>query len=343
MPVAIARVLLGAALFTIALARVAAADEILFTNGDRLTGKILSGAGGKLTVKTDVVGTVTVDMARVKTFRTDAPVTLRVGETTLLNSVVSPGPDGTIQAGVAPEAPQRAILLSDIVQINPPPPRWRGSVAVSGLATTGNSETLSVGVAANAARRAEHDRISLAGGYYYGRQTDPNTDAEVTTVNYAFGFGKYDYFFTRQFYGFGAVRAERDEIADLRLRFTPSVGAGRQWYEGPLFNLSTEGGLAWVYELYSRHRSDDHFSARIAYHVDWRPAQPILLFHNMEWLPSLEDPLGDYNLNADAGLRATILGNFFSEFKVEFRYDATPAAGNRKDDLRYLLSLGWWF
>ena len=137
MPVAVVRVLLGTAVLVIALTHPAAADEILFTNGDRLTGTIVSGGRGKLTVKTEVLGTVTVDMARVKTFRTDAPVTLRVGETLLPSSVVTAGPDGTIQAGGAPEG-ARPILLTDIVQINPPPPRWTGAVAVNGLSTTGN-------------------------------------------------------------------------------------------------------------------------------------------------------------------------------------------------------------
>ena len=53
------------------------ADEVLFLNGDRLTGKILSATGGKLTIKTDGAGDVTVDMSKVKTFSTDEPV--RVG------------------------------------------------------------------------------------------------------------------------------------------------------------------------------------------------------------------------------------------------------------------------
>ena len=44
-----------------------------------------------------------------------------------------------------------------------------------------------------------------------------------------------------------------------------------------------------------------------------------------------------------AGLRATIIQNFFAEFKFEFRYDSTPAIGARKEDLRYLVGVGWSF
>ena len=58
----------------VALPGPASGDEVLFLNGDRLTGKILSATGGKLTIKTEAAGDVTVDMAKVKTFSTDEPV-----------------------------------------------------------------------------------------------------------------------------------------------------------------------------------------------------------------------------------------------------------------------------
>ena len=131
--------------------------------------------------------------------------------------------------------------------------------------------------------------------------------------------------------------------ADLDLRFSPSVGVGFQWYETPTFNLSSEAGLAWVYEDFRNAGSDDHFAARLAYHVDWTPYKGVLLFHNLEWLPAFDDPFGDYNLNGDVGLRTTIVQGFFAEAKVEGRYDSVPAPGAEKEDLRYLLAIGWSF
>ena len=43
------------------------ADEVIFLNGDRLTGKIVTATGGKLVLKTDAAGDVTIDLAKVKT------------------------------------------------------------------------------------------------------------------------------------------------------------------------------------------------------------------------------------------------------------------------------------
>jgi Protein of unknown function, DUF481 len=45
----------------------------------------------------------------------------------------------------------------------------------------------------------------------------------------------------------------------------------------------------------------------------------------------------------DAGLRATVYQGFFAEAKIELRYDSTPAPGAKKEDVRYLLGVGWSF
>lgn len=336
------RPLLGSVALGLALAGSSAADEILLLNGDRLTGTIVGAAGGKLTIKTDVAGEVTVDLAKVKTFSTDEPIVFRVGDATL-RSRVTPGADGTVQIVPVPgEAPQ-VVALKDVTQINPPPPAWTGGLLANGMITRGNADTTNVGASFNAVRRSEQDRITLEAGIAYGREKNRVTGTEAATVNNMFGFAKYDYFLSKKLYLFGAVRAERDQIADLDLRFTPSAGVGYQWYESPTFNLFSEAGLAWVYEDYRGQGSSDHFAARLAYHVDWTPHKAVKLFHNLEWLPALDEPFDNYNLNADAGVRATIVQSFFAEAKVELRYDATPAPGNEKDDLRFLFGVGWSF
>lgn len=54
-------------------------------------------------------------------------------------------------------------------------------------------------------------------------------------------------------------------------------------------------------------------------------------------------PFDDYNLNADVGLRAALIQSFFADVKIELRYDSTPAKGAEKEDLRYLIGVGWSF
>jgi hypothetical protein len=106
--------------FWLALTGRAAADEILFLNGDRLSGKIVGAAAGKLTIKTEGAGEVSVDLAKVKTFSTDEPITLRTGDT-LLRSKVIGAADGTVQVIPVPGGVPQTVPLSAVIQINPPP------------------------------------------------------------------------------------------------------------------------------------------------------------------------------------------------------------------------------
>ncbi len=246
---------------------------------------------------------------------------VKSGDSTF-RSKVSPGDDGTVQVVPIEGGTPQALALKDVTQLNPPPVKWTGALIFNGLVTRGNSETENIGASVNAVRRSEIDRITFGAGYYYGRQRNNDTGESSTNINNWFVLGKYDFFLTKQFYLYTAARIERDIIAELDLRVTAGGGVGYQWFETPTFNLFTEAGLAWVYENFSDQQpSEDHLAARLAYHVAFV----------------------DYNLNLDAGLRATIVQNFFAEFKFEFRYDSTPAIGARKEDLRYLLGIGWSF
>jgi uncharacterized protein DUF481 len=318
-------------------------DEVLFLNGDRLSGKILKAAGGKLTIKTEGAGDVTVDMSKVKTFSTDAPVEVGVKEKPPVSADVGAGPDRYVQTAPAPGALPQAVAIADISAINPTPPAWTGLFSLNGLLTTGNSETEQLGFRAGLSKRWPHDRLTFGAEYSFGRQEDPSTGEKSTTIDYAMGLAKYDHFFTRKFYGYLSTKAERDGVAELELRLAPGAGVGYQWFERPTFNLSNELGLAWVYENYKRTGSSEFFGPRFAYSVDWTPIQQLVLFHKLEYLPSFEDLGGDYLLNIDAGARVPVWRGLFAELRYEFRYDSTPASGRDRTDQRYILGAGWAF
>lgn len=317
-------------------------DEVLFLNGDRLTGKILKAADGKLTIKTEGAGDVVIDMSKVKTFSTDAPVAVGVKAQPPVSTDVAAGPDRFVQTAPAPGAPPQPVAIADISAINTPP-AWTGSLSLNGLFTTGNSHTEQLGFRGALSRRWPDDRLTFGAEYSFGRQEDPHTGDSSTTIDYAMGFAKYDHFFTKKFYGYLLTKAERDGVADLELRVAPGAGVGYQWFERPTFNLSTEAGLVWVYENYKHRESEEFFGPRLAYSVDWTPVDPLLLFHRLEYIPSFQDLGGDYLLNIDAGLRLKMWKGLFAELRYEYRYDATPSSGRHRTDQRYILGAGWSF
>ena len=321
-------------------ASAALADEIKFKNGDRLTGTITEADGGKLKIASKVAGDVTVDLKDVETFSTDAPLDVRLKDGTMLHQRFDAGAaPGTVNAAAGP---RREIALTDLKTITPKLGKWTGSVVAGGLLTRGNSHTTSLNLSAAATRRGEDDRISAIAGYTFASQANDTGGGTSASADAWFAGAKYDRFFTDEFYGYGLARADHDRIADLNLRLSPGVGVGYQWVEQPDFNFLTEVGLSLVYEDYDPGPTDTHLAGRLAYHVDRKFNEQVLGFHNLEYLPSVED-ISDFNVNADAGVRASLTKTMFTEFKVEWKYDATPAPDAAKNDLRYLLGLGWSF
>jgi putative salt-induced outer membrane protein YdiY len=319
----------------------ARADEVVFKNGDRLTGKIVSADGGKLVIDTAVAGKVTVDLSNVKTFSTDAPVELRLKDGSTVKDGLTAADEGQVATTGSGNIAAQPLPIANIAKINPQE-KWSGSVVAGALITRGNSDTDNINVSADASRRREDDRITAAASYLYGRQKDPGTGDDTTTVDNWSLLGKYDYFLSEKLYVYALGRLEQDRIANLNLRVSPSAGLGYQWVETPQFNFSTEAGFGWVYEDFENADSEDHFAARFAYHIDKQVNDKVSFFHNLEYLPSVED-LSDFNLNADAGVKAMLTDKMFTQFKVEWKFDAEPAPGAEKNDLRYILGVGWQF
>lgn len=325
-----------------ALATSVYADEVIFNNGDRLTGTIVTADGGKITIKTAVAGEVKADMKDVKTFTSDTPVELKLSDGNVIKDKVVPATQpGEIQTAGTGTIQSQPVVLKDVQKINPPPVAWTGSITAGALLTRGNTDTDSINFGANAVRRSETDRITLGAGYFFGRQKTDGSP-KTTNVDNWFAQGQYDYFFAPKWYAYGNTRVEHDRIADLNLRVTPGVGLGYQWVEKPDLSFSTEGGLSYVYEDYEGDGTDEHVAARFAYHLNKKINDKVSLFHNFEILPSLED-ISDFNFTTDLGLHIILTKRMFSELKAEWRYDSTPAPGKSEDDLRYIMSLGWTF
>lgn len=316
------------------------ADEIMFKNGDRLSGTIETYDGTKLTINSAVAGKVNVELKDVKTFSTDHPIDVTLSDGTTVHQKVRAGPDGQISLGPTAQG-ARTVSLANVSKINLPV-KWTGNVVIGGLIARGNTNTDSFNASAHAERRSDQDRIILDGGYLFGREHIRGTPGKHETANDLFGSAEYDYFFTKKFYGYGKIGAEHDTIAGLDLRLSPGVGVGYQWFETPALNFNTEAGAGYLYRKYAHDGDMSSATARLAYHLKVKFNDRVSGFHNFEYLPGL-DQIGDYYFDTDAGIRASLTERMFTEFKLDYRYDSRPAPGKGSSDIRYILGVGWNF
>jgi putative salt-induced outer membrane protein YdiY len=334
-----ARPLLVAVAVLLLTSITARGDVVELTNGDRITGKVGEIAGGKMKFTSPVLGEITIDMANVKTFSTDEPATIQPKDAKPISDKVMAGIAEQIETAGGTKIP-----VANIKRFNPPPQKWTGSLVVNGTLQRGNTNTEDLGFSLDMTLRrmteVNDDRFSLGGAYNFGRTG--RDGAAVTTTDNWDAYFKYDRFWTEKLYGYANIRVDHDRIAFLNYRLTPGVGLGYQWYETPTFSFNTEAGISYVYESFDPGDDNDFIALRLAYHLTKKFNDKVSVFHNLEYLPAFEDP-GDYILNVDAGIRAMLTKNMFAQFKAEWVRDSTPAEDRQKNDLRYILGVGWTF
>jgi len=319
------------------------ADELVFKNGDRVTGKIDHALDGKMVFMSDIAGKMTVEISRIQTFSTDEAINVHLKDGSVLVQKVVSSTAGKFAIEGTEAVKAQEFDIAAISSINPPKPKWTGNVSAALTSTHGNTKTEAISASANLSKRTEKDRTKLSADYARGEQEDPDTGQDKTTENWWRTKAKYDYFFTKKFYGYLDGRYETDKIAELDRRVIVGSGGGYQWIESENMNFSTEAGLASLYEKYENQTdSTTELSAQLGYNFDKTLAKGLKFIHDLTYYPSL-DKFSDYYLTSTGELRAHFTENMFLNFKVILNYDTTPATGSGTTDTKYMLGLGYSF
>jgi len=316
----------------------ALADTVTLKNGDKLTGKVTDITGGTMTFNSALAGSVKIEMENVESFQTDAPLPtqLTTGEA---GQPVTGGSATTVTTAAGASVP-----LTQVRSVNPAGEKWTGAIIANFSLARGNTNTLDAGLQADATLRRDDvtndDRFNLGARYNYSK--NGRGDSATTSADNWLASAQYDRFWTEKLYGYANIKYEHDRIAELNYRLAPGVGLGYQWIETPKMNFSTEAGLTYVFEDYENGGQEDSISVRLAYHYDNKLSDTVSMFHNLEYIPAIEDP-GDYILTTDIGVRANLTKAMFTQAKFEWKRDSQPADDSLRNDVKFILGVGWQF
>jgi putative salt-induced outer membrane protein YdiY len=228
-------------------------------------------------------------------------------------------------------------------EAEPADPNWDGQISVGWSSSRGNSQTDNWSASASAELRRQKDRIFGGADYARSSQKDTTTNQKTTTENWWRLMGQYDYFFQPKWFGFGNGRYETDKIALLDYRLLVGAGVGYQWVETDRTNVALEGGLAYKHETYETPSTGgDDATLLLGYKIDHQIVSTVQFLHDLTYYPVVDD-FSDYFVTATAEFRGNFTKNMFSNFKVIYTRDATPAAGRKNSDIKYILGIGWNF
>lgn len=314
-----------AALLAATAGRDAAADEVVLRNGDRLSGKVLHVADGKLELRTPYAESLQLDWATVARIRTDAPVVvLRRGETRPTRLALTP-----------------ETALDDIVYVNPKPHEtglgttYSGRAALAASYVRGNAESERFYGDGEFTGRARAYRYTLSGKAE--RRAEPPAGSNVAWLANA----NYDRFVAARRFLYVRGSLEHDRSKDIDRRSALGGGYGAQLAESERLNVSLRGGLDYVAVERSAAPDERYPALGWAFKADARPWDARLqAFHEHEGFWNLEDAARLF-VRSKTGLRMPLIARLSASAQLNVDWERRPAPGRKATDTTLLLGLDY--
>lgn len=323
----------------------AAADQVIFKNGDKISGTIEKLTDGKLVIESDVAGTITVDMSRVKNLETSKPVKLYLPDAEPVTARIEPaGADGSI-VNIVSDDNSDTLNLGDIGAINPPEikyPQWSGEITAGYTSKQGNTKSTDMNVDMKLKRHTKTHDLIVTGEHSFSQKIDKDTDEKITSEDSWLLKAKDQFKLTNGFYGYLEASYERDRIANLDRRIIEGLGVGQKWIDSDKTHFQTDIGLANIDERYTDSTSNNSVAGQMGYCFDHKINGSVSFVHDTMYYPGFDEQ-GDYYLKSNAELRFKVTKNLFTNFKVVYEYDNQPADDSESTDTKYIFGVGYKF
>lgn len=312
------------------------ADTVWLKNGDKLTGTIQLFDGGKLLLKTDYAGGVTLDMQKIATLESDQELLIKQDDFTGERAKsLRPSEEGKVIL-VNGEAP-KVVELASISQMLPPKPlvqdlTWTGNVDFS--ADYKRAENQTNDYAIDVDTKARHGAWRHGVVVQYDQETkDDEKKTDRSELNY-----DLDRFITDKFFWQGQLKYTRDRIEDLQIQRTVGTGPGYQFWEDELGAFSVAG-------LFNRNDYDfvngeDESFNSASFEWDYKRyliGKNFELFSKGEIGAPFTDAI-EYEFDTEAGMRYKL--NSWAALTLKAEWDKVSAEHGDTNERRYVIGLG---
>lgn len=301
---------------SLATASAALADEVKCRDGTTIVGTVESIDGGIITIANaaDDAGKTKIKQSEVVSVSTEKSVYVRTPDkNTLFGKIVPAEESGKVKvdggsvlgefeigqlSGSWPEgekSPEEK--AAEEAKGN-----WSYSLGGSLLGKTGNSESISIGVSAEAIRKTQEDELKFYADYNYGKTQDSDDHSWSKSADDLHCGVDYSYDLTERFFWYAREDLGFDRVKNIRFLSTSAAGVGYRFIKEDDWNLSARVGLSYRYETYKNYMNDEDWDDpddTSAVGMDFG------LHHDYKWswgkintdityTPTFEDFFGDY-------------------------------------------------
>jgi len=312
------------------------ADTVVLQNGDHLSGKLDSIAGGHLLLQTDYAGAVPIALRAVAELQTEESYDVHAagqrqhGRFAVLDGKqVLVMQDGTaaIEVRGVKLASQNRLALTRLV------PEWSSRADLAAKYEKGNADTeqYSVLIESGVKSQTSQHSVSL-------RLTNEAAEQETTKDEVDIDY-LYKRFIGSQWYASGNGEYFADPLKEVDTRITVGAGVGYQFWDDSFGSLSTDFGLSYV-----REQLDDETQSNpaIRWGLQYKRlyfAKRLEFFHRQSILLIPDAGRGEV-LQASSGLRYDLSSRISATARMDLNHDTDPAPDTSKTDITYNLGVG---
>ncbi len=329
-------------------AAICMADEIMFLNGDRLTGKLLNIKNTNVTFKPELMGTITFDISKIESISTDEPVKINFDDGTAITTTAFTFKEGKVSIKGFETGTIINVPPQEVFSVRKPgasrAANWTGSISGGFTKTDNDEDTITFNSILQLQRRSPKHRLRTRGVFFMEREKNSETRRHESTEENLTADMRYDYFFTKKYFWFASENYKRDIINDLDYRLITGSGLGYQWLDTPTKQLDVIGGFAYTTEQYSSNNIEEdnsYLSYLFGINLDCKLWDKVTVNLDATITPNVEEP-SEYIARGFGGIKLMVTKKLFVNFNTIFEYNSKTKRAD-STDTKFLLGFGWDF
>lgn len=346
-----------------------AADVIVFTNGDHLTGKLEREVGDSIVFKSDSAGEVTVSASKVKELRSNGQfVILQKGET-ITRTARTPGAVSYANSAVTVSGTKaETVPVKDVAYVmdgatynkevlgNPTPLQgWKGAVTggVTLIRATNYGENFTLGLGLireipTVPFLPPRTRSTINALETYGKltspvipQTTPPSPAAVTKTSIFHADAEHDKYFNSRLYALVGTSFDHNYAQGLNLQQIYGGGIGYTVIQSPAQQLDVKADVHYERQNFFAPTPSDNLIGSIfgeSYHRNL--PHKIVFSENGSFIPAWNNS-NAYSAIVAAGLALPAYKRLSVNLNAVDNYLNNPAAGYNKNSFQFITGVSY--
>jgi hypothetical protein len=323
------------------------ADQIVLKNGDIITGAIVKKNGGKVTIKSEFLGEVSMPWSAVKSVRSDEALTVELpdgqrvagklstaGETIEVATDLGVKPAAFATVGDIRNAAEQHVWERlqhpGILEL------WGGFFDSGFAVARGNARTDTLTNAFTATRVTRNDRINVHFSQIYGTATVDHVSSAV--ANALRGGWTYDHTLNGRFFLSTLNDYEHDAFQNLKLRFVLGGGVGINAIKGERTTLAFSTGGDYNRENFNQALDRNSGEINFGDIFTHKFTGAMSLTQSFRYFVNLSEG-GEYRVNFDTSAVTTLRKWLGWHVTASDRFLSNPVLGRQRNDM--LLSTGF--